>query len=330
MPVESAPTLRSVHDRVPVVAPPTTPTRLARSELAPSEAVEPLLRTARGSVASLRLRLRAAEQKAADAEAALVDAQRADQATFEAERASRLAAIDVDVQARLRVRDAAVDDARRQAALLLTAAREDARAAVSTAREELDRSLDGLPGAPPPPTLAAPMTAAVGLASAAPSPPHGRDPEAQPDDEPEPRLPPPASAPSYPPPSAAPTLPPPMVAASVAPAFTTVLLQGPDGILQQAIMVTPGSFSGVPSAPVAPSAPMAPVPLALMPAAVPAPAAPAPDPVVPPGYVPAGYVPAPEAGVRKPRALRGLLHLDVLLPLLAVVIVLVVLLAWLG
>jgi hypothetical protein len=113
--------------------------------------------------------------------------------------------------------------------------------------------------------------------------------------------------------------------ASFAPTFTTVLVQAPDGTLQQMLMLTPGGFVAPAAAPVAPVA----MP-ALMPAAAGAtqvalaqavPAAVAP---------PAPAIPVQEVVPAQPSATRRLLHLDVILPLIAVAIVLVVLLAWLG
>jgi hypothetical protein len=97
--------------------------------------------------------------------------------------------------------------------------------------------------------------------------------------------------------------------------------------LQQMLMLTPGTSPALVSAP-----PLAPAPApvlvsapALMPAApVAAPAAPA---------APAALaIPVQESGSAQPSpgAVRRLLHLDVILPLIAVAIVLVVLLAWLG
>ncbi len=118
--------------------------------------------------------------------------------------------------------------------------------------------------------------------------------------------------------------------ASFAPTFTAVLVQAPDGTLQQMLMLTP---AGAPAP--APIAPVAPAPVAL-PALMPAgrgttqvrrrrrPRSPSPR-------------PRPRSRCRRWRraapsgnAGRRLLHLDVILPLIAVAIVLVVLLAWLG
>jgi hypothetical protein len=327
MPVESAPTLRSVHTSVPAIAPPPI-CRLTRSDLAPSDVVEPLLQTARGSVASLQLKARAAEQKARASEAALVGDAHGVGGDFPARRAERLAVVELEVQTRRRMRDAALDEARREAEVVLNGARDDGWAVIAAAREELDRSLSSLPGAAPLPTLAAPIAATIGVGAVLTSGPREPDPSPR---DPEPSFPPPAAGPSYPPPSAGPTLPPPMMAApfggSFAPTFTTVLVQAPDGTLQQMLMLTPGGFAAPAAAPVAP------VPVAmpaLMPAAagatnvVMAPAAPA---TVAP---PAPAIPVQEAGAAQPSAARRLLHLDVILPLLAVAIVLVVLLAWLG
>jgi hypothetical protein len=118
--------------------------------------------------------------------------------------------------------------------------------------------------------------------------------------------------------------------ASFAPTFTTVLVQAPDGSVQQMLMLTSAGIAA--PAPIAPVAP-APVALpALMPGApgttqvVPAAAAPV---VVAP---PAPAIPVQEVVPAQPSsgAGRRLLHLDVILPLIAVAIVLVVLLAWLG
>jgi len=328
VPVESAPTLRSVHDNsAPVTATPIS--RLTRSELAPGEVVEPLLRAARGSVASLQLKARTADQQARDAEAALAAPADGDGGAFEAERAERLAAVDLEIRARQRVRDAAVDEARREAEVVLNGARDDGRVLIAAAREELDRTLSSLPGASPLPTLAAPIAASVGVGAVLTSTPP--EPEPSPPGDPEPSFPPPAAGPSYPPPSAGPTIPPPMMAAplagSFAPTFTTVLVQAPDGTLQQMLMLTPGGFAAPAAAPVAPVAVAMP---ALMPATagatnvVVAPAVPAP--VAPP----APAIPVQEVGAAQPSAARRLVHLDVILPLIAVAIVLLVLLAWLG
>ncbi len=133
--------------------------------------------------------------------------------------------------------------------------------------------------------------------------------------------------------------------------YSTVFVQGADGSLRPMVLFTgaagatglaPGD--GFPpqarTAPVFPSAPTAPAmghpgfaPYADPYAAAPAPPY-APYPATPaPQYAPAAPVPAPiEVGSSTSSRSTGrrLMHLDVLLPLLAVAIVLIVLLAWLG
>lgn len=326
MPVESVPSLRSAGR--PAADTPQVLDRLARIELAPGEVVEPLLRSARSAVASLTLQARTAEQNARLAEQATSSDEALGREALEAEQAARLAVVDLDLEVRRVARDAAVEQARLDADALVAEAREDGRAMVLEAREELDRSLGRVPG-----SVAAPVAAAVPLVTVADLA-EGPEPDPAPvvPLEPEPSYPPPAAGPTYPPPSAAPTLPPPMMAAplgaSFAPTFTAVLVQAPDGTLQQMLMLTP---AGAPAP--APIAPVAAAPVAL-PALMPAPgttqvlAAPAPLAVAPP----APAIPVQEVASSRPsgNAGRRLLHLDVILPLIAVAIVLVVLLAWLG
>lgn len=327
MPVESVPSLRPGRDilRAPATLAAGPVNRLARTDVAPGEAVEPLMRSARSAVASLTLKVRAAEQAARAAEAAAAADDGIDHLALEAERSARLGAVAVDVELRRRDRDAAVDQARRDAEALLASAREEAIAVVAAARDDLELSLGSLLGAPPLPTMAAPITAAAVLSAAAsvvPAP----APVPEPEPEPVPIEPRPAAGPTYPPPSPQPTLPPPMVAAPLAPtsaSYTTVLVQAADGFLRPALVLTSGQF-GVPAAPALQylaAAAVAPGPQHL-PATTTAPVAAAallPAPVAEPSPA----LPAAGAG-------RRLLHLDVLLPLVAVAIVLVVLLAWLG
>jgi hypothetical protein len=326
MPVESVPTRRPARDPDAALWSGEPVARLDRVDFAPRDVVEPLLRSARSAVASLTLKARTAEQEARAAEESAWSGDDLDPDVVAARNAAQLAVVEEEIEAARRRRDAAVEGARRDAEVLIGAAREEGRALVAAAREAHDRSLAALSGAPPLATPETPRATAV----AASTPP---EPEPAPPVGTPPGFPPPAAGPTYPPPSPAPTLPPPMVAAPLAPplapSFASVLLQAPDGTFHQALVLTTGPTQApmapmAPAAPVAQPAPMAPsavAPPALMPAPTPIPA---PVPVAEAAAVPAAAVAPTKAPGRR------LLHLDVILPLIAVLLVLVVLLAWLG
>jgi hypothetical protein len=295
VPIESTPTLARVPDSTPVrSAVPGPADALTLGTVAPSQVVDPLLRAARGRLAALQLEARAAERAADEAEAALsTDADPVSPGSV-ASRGARSAELDAELEDRRRHRDLRVAAARREAADLVADARLEAEAVIAAARAELDRSLRGRPGASP-----EPAPAPVPPTTPAPSypPPAASIPV------------PPAAPTTAPPPApAAPPAPtataPPMAASPLAGAvsYSTVLVQAPDGTFQQAIVMTPGPSPVVPGSPMLTST---------FTSSVPGPAVGAPSPSSRP-------------------AARRLLHLDVVLPLLAVLIVLVVLLAWLG
>ena len=244
---------------------------LGRLDLAAGCDIDPILSAARAQNAALVLRARAAAAAADAAERALAAGGSEPEPMLERVAATR-AASERELEAGRARRDTAVERARGMAATEVTAAREAAALAVAAARRELDAAVAALPGAPPPAPSGGPQ--AVG-----PLP-----------------LPPPT--------------PMPMSGASAG-AFTTILVQGPDGTLQPTLLLTAGL----------PLAGSLPVPWAHHATAV-ANQAPteAVDPSSPPARLPAGAR----------GALGRIWHLDVVLPLVAVAIVLVVLLAWLG
>jgi hypothetical protein len=314
VPIESTPTLAP---ELPRQVTPRPVVRLERSPIARAESVEPVLRSARGEVASLRLRARAAQRAAEQSELALAEH---DDSGIAAEREARMAQVAAEIEEANRRRDVELAAAREEADALLAAARAEADAEVAAARSELHAVVAALStGVVAEPVAAEPDVEDAGAPGA---------PDEQPDDEP---VLPPAAA--YPPPGAmpftgppsspVPTVPPPgaglpapVVASPFTPVYSSVLIQAADGTLQQAlVLATPQAALAAPGvAPFAPHATVAPS-AALVPVA----AAPS---VVEPVSEPAP-VPAPPLG-------RRLLHLDVILPLIAVLIVLVVLLAWLG
>ena len=315
MPIESTPTLVPELPR-PVVSRPLA--RLERAPFARAESVDPVLRAARGQLASLRLRARAAERAAEQAETALV---LHDDSVITAERDARMAQITAEIEEAERQREVALAAAREQAHDIVAAARADADTELEGARAHLQSVVAAMAVGP---------VLATASASASSSPPEDL-PEDEPVLPPAASYPPPAPLPfTGPPSSPVPTVPPPGApesfpgpvvaspfgAAPFAAAYNTVLIQAPDGTFQQALVLAS------PQAPVLPAAvqPVAP--------ASPASAALVPLPVAAPAQVAAPVEPA--TPVDRPSAGRRLLHLDVILPLLAVLIVLVVLLARLG
>ena len=307
MPVESTPTLRPppATGIAPIPA-------LERTDVAPGVVVEPHLRARWDAVEAVARRARAAAQEAAAAEADLGAGNGVDPQALEAELASRRAAIAVEVEGRRRGRDAAVDQARTEAAALIAAAHDDARRMVDGARQQLDHSVAAFGAAPPGPSASA-FATPIAMPSSAP----------------------------------AASVPPPMVAAPgngpVGATYTSVLVQAADGSLQQALVLTSevGAVAAPPTATVAavaapvaaPPAPPAPPTYAAAPPPPPPPPAPAPAHAYPVAVAPAAPAPPPYPVARGPqstRTIRRLFHLDVILPLIAIAIVLVVLLAWLG
>ncbi len=311
-------------------------------------AVEPLLRAASATLSAMVLRHRAATAAADQAEDAASTADRDERSANAQGLAERRAELELDLADRRRRHDQELDWVRAAAVEQLEAARRDALATVATATAELDVAVtrferrpqrtewspasSSAPATGAPVERSEPVAAVAPIAAAAvpvaPHPPRTPDPVVAVPDGPAPSW---ASDLSshgeVPPPTFAP-----------ATGFLAFVVPGsegrPDSVLRLPVVTTgEGSVAPAPSpTPAAPevAVPAPPAASASQAAALPPPpvhAAPAPPTAAIPAVVahPAAPPSAPEASL-----LRRLLHLDVVLPLVAVAIVLVVLLAWVG
>jgi hypothetical protein len=307
MPVESTPTIRldvpAPAARVaPTSAPGSTPVPgLTRVVVSRGSEVEPLMRTASAAVKALAERLESALRDAAAAERAVGDISH--EAAVEEEWNASLQVIRQEVEERRSRLAAELDGARREAADRVSAARGEAVALVRSAGDELASSLAGEAASPSESTLAPPLR---------PAPATPADPapvEAPPADVP------PAAA------SNAPEAPPTgVVLPAGVPPFVAVMIPAADGTGQPSYVLAPTVAAAswpVVSAPGGVAGPVEPMPAASYPNGPAHPAA--------PGQV---LETRPRPTARD--GLTRMLHVDVILPLIAVAIVIVVLLAWLG
>jgi hypothetical protein len=307
MPVESTPTIRldgpAPAARVaPTSAPGSTPVPgLTRVVVSRGSEVEPLMRTASAAVKVLAERLESALRDAAAAERAVGDVSH--EAAVEEEWNASLQVIRQEVEERRSRLAADLDGARREAADRVAAARAEAVALVRAAGDELASSLAGEAASPSESTLAPPLR---------PAPATPADPA--PVDAPPVDVPPAAAS------NAASAPPTGVVLPAGMPPFVAVMIPAADGTGQPSYVLAPTVAAAswpVMSAPAAVAGPVAPIPSASYPNGPADPAA--------PGQV---LEPRPRPTARD--GLTRMLHVDVILPLIAVAIVIVVLLAWLG
>jgi hypothetical protein len=307
MPVESTPTIRldgpAPAARVaPTSAPGSTPVPgLTRVVVSRGSEVEPLMRTASAAVKALAERLESALRDAAAAERAVGDVSH--EAAVEEEWNASLQVIRQEVEERRSRLAADLDGARREAADRVAAARAEAVALVRAAGDELASSLAGEAASPSESTLAPPLR---------PAPATPADPA--PVDAPPVDVPPAAAS------NAASAPPTGVVLPAGMPPFVAVMIPAADGTGQPSYVLAPTVAAAswpVMSAPAAVAGPVAPIPSASYPNGPADPAA--------PGQV---LEPRPRPTARD--GLTRMLHVDVILPLIAVAIVIVVLLAWLG
>jgi hypothetical protein len=312
MPVESTPTIRldgpAPAARVaPTSAPGSTPVPgLTRVVVSRGSEVEPLMRTASAAVKALAERLESALRDAAAAERAVGDVSH--EAAVEEEWNASLQVIRQEVEERRSRLAADLDGARREAADRVAAARAEAVALVRAAGDELASSLAGEAASPSESTLAPPLRPAP----ATPADPAPVD--APPVDVPPVYVPPAAAS------NAASAPPTGVVLPAGMPPFVAVMIPAADGTGQPSYVLAPTVAAAswpVMSAPAAVAGPVAPIPSASYPNGPADPAA--------PGQV---LEPRPRPTARD--GLTRMLHVDVILPLIAVAIVIVVLLAWLG
>jgi hypothetical protein len=312
MPVESTPTIRldgpAPAARVaPTSAPGSTPVPgLTRVVVSRGSEVEPLMRTASAAVKALAERLESALRDAAAAERAVGDVSH--EAAVEEEWNASLQVIRQEVEERRSRLAADLDGARREAADRVAAARAEAVALVRAAGDELASSLAGEAASPSESTLAPPLRPAP----ATPADPAPVD--APPVDVPPVDVPPAAAS------NAASAPPTGVVLPAGMPPFVAVMIPAADGTGQPSYVLAPTVAAAswpVMSAPAAVAGPVAPIPSASYPDGPADPAA--------PGQV---LEPRPRPTARD--GLTRMLHVDVILPLIAVAIVIVVLLAWLG
>jgi hypothetical protein len=312
MPVESTPTIRldgpAPAARVaPTSAPGSTPVPgLTRVVVSRGSEVEPLMRTASAAVKALAERLESALRDAAAAERAVGDVSH--EAAVEEEWNASLQVIRQEVEERRSRLAADLDGARREAADRVAAARAEAVALVRAAGDELASSLAGEAASPSESTLAPPLRPAP----ATPADPAPVD--APPVDVPPVDVPPAAAS------NAALAPPTGVVLPAGMPPFVAVMIPAADGTGQPSYVLAPTVAAAswpVMSAPAAVAGPVAPIPSASYPNGPADPAA--------PGQV---LEPRPRPTARD--GLTRMLHVDVILPLIAVAIVIVVLLAWLG
>jgi hypothetical protein len=312
MPVESTPTIRldgpAPAARVaPTSAPGSTPVLgLTRVVVSRGSEVEPLMRTASAAVKALAERLESALRDAAAAERAVGDVSH--EAAVEEEWNASLQVIRQEVEERRSRLAADLDGARREAADRVAAARAEAVALVRAAGDELASSLAGEAASPSESTLAPPLRPAP----ATPADPAPVD--APPVDVPPVDVPPAAAS------NAASAPPTGVVLPAGMPPFVAVMIPAADGTGQPSYVLAPTVAAAswpVMSAPAAVAGPVAPIPSASYPDGPADPAA--------PGQV---LEPRPRPTARD--GLTRMLHVDVILPLIAVAIVIVVLLAWLG
>jgi hypothetical protein len=312
MPVESTPTIRldgpAPAARVaPTSAPGSTPVPgLTRVVVSRGSEVEPLMRTASAAVKALAERLESALRDAAAAERAVGDVSH--EAAVEEEWNASLQVIRQEVEERRSRLAADLDGARREAADRVAAARAEAVALVRAAGDELASSLAGEAASPSESTLAPPLRPAP----ATPADPAPVD--APPVDVPPVDVPPAAAS------NAASAPPTGVVLPAGMPPFVAVMIPAADGTGQPSYVLAPTVAAAswpVMSAPAAVAGPVAPIPSASSPNGPAHPAA--------PGQV---LEPRPRPTARD--GLTRMLHVDVILPLIAVAIVIVVLLAWLG
>lgn len=328
MPVESTPTLR-LEDPPPLAppAPPVADVALSRALVARGVDVEPLMRTAKSAIGELTGRLQAALDEAAAAEAAVGDLSH--EAAVESEWNASLQVIREEIEERRARHAQDLDLARRDAAECMAAARAEASALVQAASNSLSESLsEGSRPTEPDPIIPGPVVPGpTDLPPAAAA-------EAPVTDVP------PAPAPA-PPPDASRALPAATLLSGMPP-FVAVMVPSTDGSATPTYVLAPtvGMSSWAPG-PSPQHTQMVPMPAAAFQAPAGYPGAPG----YPEGHgyqplptsqpVP-GYQPAPAPPIEgRHRASSGgrrsrLLHIDVILPLLAVAIVIVVLLAWLG
>jgi hypothetical protein len=331
MPVESTPTIRldDPSPAAPVVpteiTSPTAPAPgpgLTRVVVARGSEVEPLMRQASASVKALADRLESALRYAAASELAVGDASHGE--AVEAEWEASLQVIRQEVEERRSRLAAELDDARREAAERVATARAEAMAVVRAAGDELASSLSGgdvsvhagpTVAEPVGPTGPSDVSEPIELTDASVPP---ADPAPSPAD-PAPSDLPPAAASDAPP---VPPMPPAgMVAPSGMPPFVAVMIPAADGSGQPSYVLAPTVAAAswpVMSPPPVVTGAVAPAPMASYPNAPAHPAA-------APGQV---FEPRPRPTARG--GLTRMLHVDVILPLVAVAIVIVVLLAWLG
>jgi hypothetical protein len=307
MPVESTPTIRldgpAPAARVaPTSAPGSTPVPgLTRVVVSRGSEVEPLMRTASAAVKVLAERLESALRDAAAAERAVGDVSH--EAAVEEEWNASLQVIRQEVEERRSRLAADLDGARREAADRVAAARAEAVALVRAAGDELASSLAGEAASPSESTLAPPLR---------PAPATPADPA--PVDAPPVDVPPAAAS------NAASAPPTGVVLPAGMPPFVAVMIPAADGTGQPSYVLAPTVAAAswpVMSAPGGVAGPVEPMPAASYPNGPAHPAA--------PGQV---LEPRPRPTARD--GLTRMLHVDVILPLIAVAIVIVVLLAWLG
>jgi hypothetical protein len=322
MPVESTPTIRldgpAPAARVaPTSAPGSTPVPgLTRVVVSRGSEVEPLMRTASAAVKALAERLESALRDAAAAERAVGDVSH--EAAVEEEWNASLQVIRQEVEERRSRLAAELDEARRAAAVRVAAARGEAVALVRAAGDELASSLAGEAASPSESTLAPPLRPAPAT-PADPAPVDAPPVDAPPVDVPPVDVPPvdvPPAAAS----NAASAPPTGVVLPAGMPPFVAVMIPAADGTGQPSYVLAPTVAAAswpVMSAPAAVAGPVAPIPSASYPNGPADPAA--------PGQV---LEPRPRPTARD--GLTRMLHVDVILPLIAVAIVIVVLLAWLG
>jgi hypothetical protein len=317
MPVESTPTIRldgpAPAARVaPTSAPGSRPVPgLTRVVVSRGSEVEPLMRTASAAVKALAERLESALRDAAAAERAVGDVSH--EAAVEEEWNASLQVIRQEVEERRSRLAADLDGARREAADRVAAARAEAVALVRAAGDELASSLAGEAASPSESTLAPPLRPAPAT-PADPAPVDAPPVDVPPVDVPPVDVPPAAAS------NAASAPPTGVVLPAGMPPFVAVMIPAADGTGQPSYVLAPTVAAAswpVMSAPAAVAGPVAPIPSASYPNGPAHPAA--------PGQV---LEPRPRPTARD--GLTRMLHVDVILPLIAVAIVIVVLLAWLG
>jgi hypothetical protein len=348
MPVESTPTIR-LEEPVAAMPAPTPPSRVV---VAKGVDVEPLLGAAVGTVEMLRSALEATRGEAESVEQALRDVPADSEA--DAEWKSRLQVIYEEVRHRRSCMDAELEAARSEAAELVAAARADAAQITRAAEAELDRTLSSPDSAGPARGSVDPVRPAATIQEApaepvrvrlddqasdaaepAFAPGAARDAEPSGSAHPLASEPPPPELPS---PDPEPQLPPAAFSPSGMPPFVAVMVPSPDGSGPPSYVLAPtvgmaqwSSMAAMPptgAMPAAPPAASSYTPVAAVSSYLPA-APPYPYPVQPPSPQPGPMIDA-DPGSGRRGGISRVFHIDVILPLVAVAIVIVVLLAWLG